>query len=136
MGQTSSVNTYANAIYTPSPDHKTSKNCTIEPPRIQVPDNVLRITSPGSRRTTFTTKKAEERSRLESEDHKAKLEIRALRRAEARSRFHKELEKSNGTVTVGDLLLRKLTAQENTLDGLSGKGNNSKEIVDYREGQE
>jgi len=132
----SSVNTYANAVYALSPDHKTSKNCTIELPRIQVPDNVLSITSPGSRRTTFTIKKAEERSRLESEDRKAKLEIRALRRVEAGSRFHKELEKSNGAVTVRDFLLRKLAAQENTLDGLSGKGNNSKETVDHREGRE
>jgi hypothetical protein len=77
------------------------------------PDDVLRMTSPGSRRTTFTTKKAEERGRLESEDRKAKLEIRAIRRAEAGSRFHKELEKSDGAVTVGDFLLRKLAAQEN-----------------------
>jgi len=76
----------------------------MEPPRIQVPDNVLRMTSPGSCRTTFTTKKAEERSRLESEDRKAKHEIRALRRAEAGSRFHKELEKSDGAVKVGDFL--------------------------------
>jgi hypothetical protein len=106
------------------------------PSRIQVPDDVFRITSPGSRRTTFTTKKAEERSRLESEDRKAKLEIRALRRAEAGSRFHKELEKSDGAVTVGDFLLRKLAAQENTLKGLSGEGKNSKETVDHGEGQE
>jgi hypothetical protein len=105
-------------------------------PRIQVPDDVLRRASNGSRRTTFTTKKAIERSRLESEDRKAKLEIRALRRAEARSRFHKELEKSDGVVTVGDFLLRKLAAQENTLEGLSGEGKNSKETVDHGEGQE
>jgi hypothetical protein len=106
------------------------------PSRIQVPDDVLGMTSPGSRRTTFTTKKAEERSRLESEDRKAKLEIRALRRAEAGSRFHKELEKSDGAVTVGGFLLRKLAAQENTLKGLSGEGKNSKEMVGHGEGQE
>ena len=52
-----------------------------------------------------------EKDRLESEDRKAKLEIRTLRRAEAGSRFHKELEKSGGAVTVGDYLLRKLAAQ-------------------------
>lgn len=104
--------------------------------RVQVPDNVLRITSPTSRRTTFTTKKAEERIRLESKDRKAKLEIRALRRAEAGSRFHKELEKSDGAVTVGDFLLRKLAVQENALKGLSGEANDSKETVDHREGQE
>jgi hypothetical protein len=91
------------------------------PSRIQVPDDILRMTSPGSRRTTFTTKKTEERGRLESEYRKAKLEIRALRRAEAGSRFHKELEKSDGVVTVGDFLLRKLAAQENTSQGLSGE---------------
>jgi hypothetical protein len=123
-------------VYAPSLDHKTSKNCTMAPSRIQVPDDVLRITSPGSRRTTFTTKKAEERVRLESEDRKAKLEIRALRRAKAGSRFHKELEKSDGAVTVGDFLLRKLAAQENTLEGLSGKGKNSIDTVDHGEVQE
>ena len=106
------------------------------PSRIQVPKGVLRTTSLRSRRTTFTTKKAEERSHLESEDRKAKLEIRALRRAEAGSRCQTELEKSDGAVTVGDFLLRKLAAQENTLEGLSGKGKNSKETVDYRKGQE
>ena len=88
------------------------------------------MTSPGSRRTTFTTKKAEERSRLESEDRKAKLEIRALRRAEAGSGFHKELEKSEGAVMVGDFLQRKLEG------GLSGEAKNSKEMVNHREGQE
>lgn len=81
-------------------DHKTSKNYTIAPPRIQVPDNVFRITSPRSGRTTFTTKTAKERIHLESEDRKAKLEVRALRRAEASSGFHKELEKSEGAVRV------------------------------------
>jgi hypothetical protein len=105
------------------------------PSRIQVPDDILRMTSPGSRRTTFTTKKTEERGRLESEYRKAKLEIRALRRAEAGSRFHKELEKSDGVVTVGDFLLRKLAAQENTSQGLSGEAKNSKELVDHGEGQ-
>jgi hypothetical protein len=94
------------------------------------------MTSPGSRWTTFTTKKAEERSRLESEDRKAKLEIRALRRVEAGPRFYKELEKSEGEVTVGDFLLRKLAAQENTLKRLSGEVKNSKEMVNRREGQE
>ena len=106
------------------------------PSKIQVPDDVFRITSPGSRQTTFTTKKAEERIRLESEDRKAKLEIRALRRAEAGSGFHKELEKSEGAVMVGDFLLRKLAAQENSLKGLSGEAKSSKERVNHREGEE
>jgi hypothetical protein len=106
------------------------------PSRIQVPDDVFRITSPGSRRTTFATKKTEERIRLESEDRKAKLKIRALRRAEVGSGFHKELEKSDGAVTVGDFLLRKLAAQENTLKGLSEEAKNSKERVNHREGEE
>ena len=105
------------------------------PSRIQVPDDVFRITSPGSRRTTFTTKKTEERIRLESEDRKTKLKIRALRRAEVGSDFHKELEKSDGAVTVGDFLLRKLAAQENTLMGLSGEAKNSEERVNHREGE-
>jgi hypothetical protein len=46
------------------------------------------------------------------------------------------LEKSNGVVTVRDFLLRKLIVQENTLDRLSRKENNSKETIDYRERQE
>lgn len=104
--------------------------------RIQLPDDVLRITSPISRRTTFTTKKAEERNRLESEDRNAKLEFHALRRAEVGSRYHKELEKSKGAVMVGDFLLRKLAAQENALKGLSGEARNIKEMVNHREGQE
>jgi hypothetical protein len=123
-------------LYALSSDYKTSKNRTMSPARIQIPDDVLRMTSPGFRRTIFTTKKAEERSRLESEDRKAKLEIRAHRRAEAGSRFCEELEKSDGVVTVGDFLLRKLAAQENTLKGLYGEGKNSREMVDQGEGQE
>jgi hypothetical protein len=82
-----------------------------------------------SRLTTFTTKKAEERIRLEREDRKAKLEIRALRRVEPGSGLHKELEKSEGAVTVGDFLLRKLGAQGNTLKGLSLEATNTKERV-------
>jgi len=105
------------------------------PSRIQVPDDVFRITSPGSRRTTFTTKKTEERIRLEIEDREAKLKIRALRRSEVGSSFHKELEKSDGAVTVGDFLLRKLAVQENTLKGLSKEAKNSKERVNHREGE-
>jgi hypothetical protein len=44
------------------------------------------------------------------------------------------LEKSNSAVIVRDFLLRKLAAEENTLKGISGKGRNNKEIVDYGEG--
>jgi hypothetical protein len=105
------------------------------PSKIQVPDDVIRIISPRSRRTTFTTKKAEERIRLEREERKAKLENRALRRAETRSGLHKELEKSEGAATVGDFLLRKLAAQENTLKGLSGEATNSKERVNHLGGE-
>jgi hypothetical protein len=39
-------------------------------------------------------------------------------------------------VTVRDFLLKKLAAQENTLKGLFREGKNSKETVDYGEGQE
>jgi len=46
------------------------------------------------------------------------------------------LEKNNSAVTVGDFLLRKLAAQENTLKGLSGDGKNTREMVDHREKQE
>jgi hypothetical protein len=104
------------------------------PSKIQVPDDVFRMTSPGSGRTTFTTRKTEERIRLENEDRKAKLEVRALRKAEARAGL-KELEKSEGAVIVSDCLLRKLAAQENTLKGLSGEAKNSKERVDHKEGE-
>ncbi|TAQ89092.1 hypothetical protein B7494_g2563 [Chlorociboria aeruginascens] len=40
-----------------------------------LPDNVLKMTLPGSRRTTYTTKKAKKRSHLESKDRKAKLKF-------------------------------------------------------------
>jgi hypothetical protein len=43
--------------------------------------------------------------------------------------LHKELEKSEGAVTVGDFLLRKLGARGNTLKGLSIEATNSKERV-------
>lgn len=129
----------ANAIislYALSLNHKTLKNCIIALSRIQVPDNVLRVTLLKSRRITFATKKAKERSYLKSEDCKAKLEIRALQKVEAKLRFYKGLEKSDSVVIVGDFLLRKLAAQENTLNGLFKERKNSKEIVDYKERQE
>jgi hypothetical protein len=105
------------------------------PARIQVPDDVVRITPPGSRRTIFTTKKNEERMRLEREDRKAKLEIRALRREEAGSNFQKELEKSESVDKLGDMLLRKLAAQENTFKELSREPNSSNERANHREGE-
>ena len=82
------------------------------PARIQVPDDVFRITPPGSRRTIFTIKKNEERMRLEREDREAKLEARALRREKAGSSFHKELEASESVDKLGEMLLRKLAVQE------------------------
>lgn len=113
-------------------DLKTSKDRTIAPPRIEVPDDVIGITFPGSRRTFFTTKKAEKRIRLEREDCKARLEI-ALRRAETRSVLHKELEKSEGALELAEFLLMKLAVQENTLRGLSGEATNNKEMENQRE---
>jgi hypothetical protein len=97
------------------------------PSKIHVPDDVVRITSPGSRRTAFTTKKAEERIRLEREDQKEKLEIRSFRREEAGSGFHKELEMSEGAVRLGYFLLEELAVQENTFKELSGEANSSRE---------
>jgi len=122
-GNTAYSRTHLNANCTVAGLHATA------PLKIQVLDDVIRITPPGSRRTTFKTKKAEKRIRLEREDRKAKLEIRALRRAETRS----GLEKSEGAATVGDFLLRKLAAQEDTLKRLSGEATNSKERVNHRE---
>ena len=132
VGNTLNGNPTASGLHALSSDLKTSKNRTMAPSKIQVPDDVIRITSPGSRRITFTTKKATERIRLEREERKIKLEIRALCKAEARSGSHKELEKSKGVVTVGDFLLRKLAAQENTLKELSGEATNSKETGNHR----
>jgi hypothetical protein len=105
------------------------------PARIQIPDDVFRITPPGSRRTIFTTKKNEERMRLEREDRKAKLEIRALRREEAGSSFHKELEKSESVDKLGDMLLKKLAVQENTFKELSREANSSNERANHKEGE-
>lgn len=106
------------------------------PSENHVPDGIIRITPFGSRRTTFTTKKTEERIRREQEGRQAKLENRALRRAEMGSGLRKELEKSEGAATVVDLLLRKLAARESTLKGLSGEATHSKEIINGKEGQE
>jgi hypothetical protein len=97
------------------------------PTRIQLPDNVIRITPRGSRRTIFTTKKDEERIRLEREDRKEKLEIQSHRREEAGSGFQKELEMSEGAV-------RELAVQENTAKGLSGRANSSNDKANYKGG--
>lgn len=97
------------------------------PSRIQVPDNVFRISVPGSRKTIFTTKRSEERIRLDSEDRKAKLAIRAHRRAKAESNFYKDLEKTEGAAAVAEFLLRKLAVQENISKGFSREIENRKE---------
>lgn len=66
---------------------KLLKKYTIVTSRIQLPNDIFRITSPGSRRVTFTTNKVVERVCLERKDRKAKLEVRALRKAETRLGF-------------------------------------------------
>jgi hypothetical protein len=80
----------------------------------------------------FTAEKDEERIRLEREDRKAKLELRALGGEEARSGFHKDLEKSESTNRLGDLLSREFAVQANTLKGLSGGVNSSNERENLR----
>ena len=100
--------------------------------RIQVPDNVFRVTPPGSRRTIFTTQQNEERIRLERDDREAKLKLRALRREKAGPSFRQELEKSDGAIGIRDCLLRKLAAQENTLQELSGEANSSGGRANHR----
>jgi hypothetical protein len=95
--------------------------------RIQVPDDVFRITPPGSRRTIFTTKKNQERIRLEREERKTKLEARALRKGEAGNSLHKELETSESVDKLGEMLLKKLAVQENPFKELSGDANSRNE---------
>jgi hypothetical protein len=73
--------------------------------RIQLPDDIFRINHPGSRRTILTIKKNQERTRLEREDRKAKLELRARRKEEAGSGFQKELEKSASVDNLGERLM-------------------------------
>jgi hypothetical protein len=102
--------------------------------RIQLPDNVIRITPRGSRGTIFTTKKDEERIRLEREDRKEKLEIRSQRREEARPEFHKELEMSEGAVRLGDFLLGELAVQENTTKGLLERASSSNDKANNKRG--
>ena len=46
------------------------------------------------------------------------------------------MEKSETAATVGDFLLRKLAAHENTSKRLTGEAKNSKESVNPREGEE
>jgi hypothetical protein len=73
--------------------------------------------------------------RLEREDRKAKMEARALRREEAGSSFHKELEKSESVDKLGETVLRKLAVQENTFKKLSGEANSRSERADHREAE-
>jgi hypothetical protein len=81
-------------LYVLSLDLKTSKNRIIILSKIQVPNNIIRIIFSRSYRTIFITKKAAEKIRLEKENRKTKLEIRAFRKAETRSGLYKELEKN------------------------------------------
>jgi hypothetical protein len=92
--------------------------------RITIPNDVVGISRPGSRQRLFTTKNNEERIRLASEDRKAKLEIRNLRR-EGKSARTQELEKIESVVKLRDFLLIALARQENSLRGLSGGMNTS-----------
>jgi hypothetical protein len=82
--------------------------------RIQIPEHVFGITSPGSRSQRFTTETNEERIRLEKEDQKAKLAIRSLQREKAGPRFHTEMERGEGLVRLRDFFLGELAVQENT----------------------
>jgi hypothetical protein len=93
--------------------------------RIQVPDNVFRVTPSGSRRSIFTTQQNEERIRLGRDDLEAKRE-------EARSSSRQELEKIDGEIGIRDCLLRMLAAQENTSQELSGEANSSDGRANYR----
>ncbi|KAM0132868.1 hypothetical protein ACHAP3_006157 [Botrytis cinerea] len=99
--------------------------------RIQVPDNVFRVT-PASRRTIFTTQQNEERIRLGRDDREARLKLRTLRREEAGSSFRQELEKIDGEMGIRDCLLRMLASQENTSQDLSGEANSSDGRANYR----
>jgi len=91
------------------------------PLKIQTPKGTSEITRPGSRRRLFTTKHDEERIRLESENRKAKLELRALRRLDeaAGTLFYEGLERAEGEFKLKELFLTELARQENTLQGLS-----------------
>jgi hypothetical protein len=87
------------------------------PLKIQIPVGTSKTTRLRSRRRLFITKHDEERIRLASEDRKAKLEIRALRRldAAARTHFYKGLERAESEFKLKELLLTELARQENIL---------------------
>jgi len=89
--------------------------------KIQIPKGTSKITRPASRRRLFTTKQDEERVRLASEDRKAKLEIRALRRLDEAvgTHFYEGLEKAEGEFKLKELVLTELARQENNLKELS-----------------
>ncbi len=57
---------------------------------------------------------------MASEDRKAKLEIRALRRLDAiaRTHFYEGLERAESEFKLKELLLTELARQENILQGL------------------
>jgi hypothetical protein len=86
--------------------------------RINLPDNIIRISRPRSSRKLLTTKDNEERIYLAKEDRSTKLENRYLRREDSTYNCQ-ELESTEGLVRLRGLLLRKLALQENTLKGLS-----------------
>jgi hypothetical protein len=100
------------------------------PLKIQIPKGTSEITRPGSRRRLFTTKHDEERIRLASEDRKAKLEIRALRRLDeaAGTHFYEGLERAESEFKLKELFLTELAQQENTLQGLSRVDSTSCEL--------
>ena len=86
--------------------------------RINLPDNIIRISRPRLSRKLLTTKDNEERIYLAKEDRSTKLENRYLRREDSTYNYQ-ELESTEGLVRLRGLLLRKLALQENTLKGLS-----------------
>lgn len=98
--------------------------------RINIPSNVIRISRPGSPRKLLTTKENEDRIRLAKEDRRGKLENRYLRRADelGSTDLCQELENTEGLVRLRDFLLTKLAMHENTLRGLSGGTDTSRDI--------
>jgi hypothetical protein len=98
--------------------------------KIQIPKGTSETTRPGSPRRLFTTKHDEERIRLASEDRKAKLESRALRRLDeaAGTLFYEGLERAEGDFKLKELFLTELAREENALQGLSRVDSTSCEL--------
>ena len=87
---------------------------------------MIEISRSGFRGKRFTTKKNEERIRLESKDREAKLRIRSFQRENRVDKTHFDgvLEKSESVVVLRDCLFFELAMHENTLKGLSAGINN------------